>query len=87
MKVFAGCRAIGPYLLIELILPGGSLVALLLWIYRTTRRSAPLGPWLAQGICAKLIFVFLRPSPNGKKIARETLQLCCRYWHYSAAVL
>jgi hypothetical protein len=30
MKVFAGCRAIGPYLLIELILPGGSLVALLL---------------------------------------------------------
>lgn len=26
-------RALGPYLLVELILPGGSLVALLLWLY------------------------------------------------------
>jgi hypothetical protein len=48
MKVLAGCRAIGPYLLIELILPGGSLVALLLWIYRTTRRSAPPGVGATQ---------------------------------------
>jgi hypothetical protein len=28
-----GVRAFGPYLLVELILPGGSLVALLLWLY------------------------------------------------------
>lgn len=26
-------RTLGPYLLVELILPGGSLVALLLWLY------------------------------------------------------
>jgi hypothetical protein len=26
-------RALGPYLLVELILPGGSLLALLLWLY------------------------------------------------------
>ena len=26
-------RALGPYLLVELILPGGSLVALLLWLF------------------------------------------------------
>lgn len=26
-------RAIGPYLLVELIMPGGSLLALLLWLY------------------------------------------------------
>jgi hypothetical protein len=30
---------IGPYLAIELILPGGSLVALLLWLYRRTNRG------------------------------------------------
>jgi hypothetical protein len=28
-----GVRTLGPYLLIELILPGGSLLALLLWLY------------------------------------------------------
>ena len=27
-------RTLGPYLAVELILPGGSLVALLLWLYR-----------------------------------------------------
>lgn len=25
---------IGPYLLVDILLPGGSLIALLLWIYR-----------------------------------------------------
>ncbi len=33
-----GVRALGPYLLVELILPGGSLLALLLWLYN--HRSA-----------------------------------------------
>jgi len=34
-------RNLGPYLAVELILPGGSLVALLLWFYRhrTVRQS------------------------------------------------
>ena len=27
-------RTLGPYLAVELILPGGSLLALLLWLYR-----------------------------------------------------
>jgi hypothetical protein len=27
-------RSLGPYLAVELILPGGSLLALLLWLYR-----------------------------------------------------
>jgi len=34
---------VGPYLAIELILPGGSIMALLLWIYRhrlATRQAA-----------------------------------------------
>ena len=34
-KIIAGGRAIGPYLALELLLPGGSLFALLLWIYRS----------------------------------------------------
>lgn len=28
-------RKLGPYLAIELLLPGGSLLALALWVYRT----------------------------------------------------
>ena len=33
-KIVDGGRAIGPYVAIELILPGGSLIAALVWIYR-----------------------------------------------------
>jgi hypothetical protein len=37
-------EALGPYLLVELLLPGGSLIALSLWLYRrygsTAQRSA-----------------------------------------------
>ena len=39
-------RALGPYLAIELVLPGGSIVALLLWLYRhrlaTRQASTPI---------------------------------------------
>jgi len=40
--IFAQLRTLGPYLAIELILPGGSIVALLLWAYRhrSTAREA-----------------------------------------------
>jgi hypothetical protein len=35
MKRFlAGARSASPYLLVELLLPGGTLIALLLWIWR-----------------------------------------------------
>jgi hypothetical protein len=33
-QVFRQARSLGPYLAIELILPGGSIVALLLWSFR-----------------------------------------------------
>ena len=32
-SLLGNLRALGPYLLIELIVPGGSLLALLLWLY------------------------------------------------------
>jgi hypothetical protein len=37
-------KALAPYALIELILPGGSMVALLLWLYRRRKSGAGFGP-------------------------------------------
>ena len=36
-------RVLGPYAAIELLLPGGSLIALLLWLYKTHRKKPLLG--------------------------------------------
>jgi hypothetical protein len=38
LRIIAAGRSFGPYLAIELLLPGGSLVALLVWLYRTYAR-------------------------------------------------
>lgn len=35
----AALRQLGPYAAIELILPGGSLIALVLWLYRRHKNS------------------------------------------------
>jgi hypothetical protein len=41
-KMIALAARIGPYVAIEILLPGGSLIALLLWLYRVKqRRSDP----------------------------------------------
>jgi hypothetical protein len=40
LKLMAAGRTFGPYLAIELLLPGGSLIALLLWLYRTHAKPA-----------------------------------------------
>jgi hypothetical protein len=37
--VVAKLRAAAPYALMELILPGGSVMALLLWLYRRQRKA------------------------------------------------
>jgi hypothetical protein len=39
MKILAWARALGPYAAIELLMPGGSLIALLLWVCRTQLRK------------------------------------------------
>ena len=36
--IFAKLRAVAPYALMELVLPGGSVMALLLWLYRRQRK-------------------------------------------------
>jgi len=43
-------RSLGPYAAIELLLPGGSLIALLLWLYR--RHSAARCAAAATGTAA-----------------------------------
>lgn len=40
LKVIAAGRSFGPYLVLELLLPGGSLLALLLWLYRAYLRPS-----------------------------------------------
>jgi hypothetical protein len=39
-KLIAAGRSFGPYLAIELVMPGGSLLAVLLWLYRTSSRPS-----------------------------------------------
>ncbi|HYR33615.1 MAG TPA: hypothetical protein VEQ87_04925 [Burkholderiales bacterium] len=38
-KIIQAARTASPYLLIELILPGGTLIALALWLYRSRNRT------------------------------------------------
>jgi hypothetical protein len=33
-QLLQGARSASPYLLVEVLLPGGTLIALLLWLYR-----------------------------------------------------
>ena len=42
--VFAKLRELAPYAAIELILPGGSLIALVLWFYRRQRSFTGRAP-------------------------------------------
>lgn len=38
--MFAGLKELGPYALMELLLPGGSVLALTVWLYRRRRKVA-----------------------------------------------
>jgi hypothetical protein len=38
LAVIARLRDLAPYAAIELVLPGGSVIALLLWLYRRQKR-------------------------------------------------
>jgi hypothetical protein len=37
-KLLTGARSASPYLLVELLLPGGTLIALLMWFWRHRTR-------------------------------------------------
>jgi hypothetical protein len=38
-EMLPAVRAVGPYLLVELVLPGGTLVAALMWLAQQRRRA------------------------------------------------
>jgi hypothetical protein len=38
-SILAGAQALGPYLLVELILPGGTLIAGLMWLAQQWREK------------------------------------------------
>jgi hypothetical protein len=42
--VIVRLKILAPYALMELILPGGSVMALLLWLYRRRRSGVGFGP-------------------------------------------
>jgi hypothetical protein len=44
VAVVAKLRDFAPYAAIELVLPGGSLIALLLWFYRRRQKANRAGP-------------------------------------------
>lgn len=63
LKTIAGIRRVAPYLLIELILPGGSIVALILWLLRngaSVRRVLARIPLRAKSVAQ--FAAVLRPS-------------------------
>ena len=69
---FAGLRKFGPYVLVELLLPGGTLLALLLWLSQRFVRSGfgNVRQYLFRKINFKTI-VAARPRPG-----RKSLCLC-----------
>jgi len=42
--VIVRLKALAPYAIIELVLPGGSVMALLLWLYRRRKNGVAFGP-------------------------------------------
>ena len=38
-RMVASIRSLGPYVAIEVLLPGGSIIALALWVYRRRRKA------------------------------------------------
>ena len=47
-RVFNQLRQLAPYALIELLLPGGTLVAVCLWLYRRRQRARSRATTLAM---------------------------------------
>jgi hypothetical protein len=59
IRIFEAARRLGqrfgPYLLLELILPGGTLFALLLFIYQNRKRFAMVVPRPAMTVTRALV--------------------------------
>lgn len=49
VRGLAGLRQLAPYAAIELLLPGGSLIALVLWLYRRQKKALQVAALSAPG--------------------------------------
>jgi hypothetical protein len=58
--VVAKLRELAPYAAIELVLPGGSLVAILLWLYRRQKKDRPGNLFPATSGHTPMIYVFMK---------------------------
>jgi hypothetical protein len=53
-RLLSAARTLGPYLALELLMPGGSLLALMLWLYRMSPRMNIETP--RKAVAAPMIF-------------------------------
>ena len=74
-KLAALLRDVGPYAAIELLLPGGSLIALGLWLYSRHKSGKPLLPPGLRGVVTSAArALFSRPGFNRLFLSRPTLE-------------
>ena len=67
--VMVRLKALAPYALIELILPGGSVMALALWLYRRRKNGVGFGP-----LPMKLVAFLRLANPLPEKQALQYLK-------------
>lgn len=60
-KLAALLRDVGPYAAIELLLPGGSLIALGLWLYSRHKSGKPLLPFRLRRALASAVRASIAP--------------------------
>jgi|SRR5271167_5000408 len=69
MTVIAKLRDLAPYAAIELVLPGGSLMALLLWIYRRQKKVSVQSRTVARRPCER------GPGDEGPRSVHRRLRI------------
>jgi hypothetical protein len=66
-RLFNAARNAGPYVLIELLLPGGTLIAILLWLARRARRPSRTST-LAKPVAGSVAAMRLAPGARPPSI-------------------
>src|SRR5271163_2402823 len=69
VTVIAKLRDLAPYAAIELVLPGGSLMALLLWIYRRQKKVSVQSRTVARRPCER------GPGDEGPRSVHRRLRI------------
>jgi hypothetical protein len=85
VTVIVRLKAFAPYAMIEIVLPGGSVMALLLWLYRRRRNQGGKGQ-LPMGLPSVFLLVDslrFNASLRFKAIARSALGLRTRAVRFS----